>query len=257
MPSAATTRSASNVVRPSPTAGRSPASARTLSTATPVRISTRSPRPAISASCRSSRCTTTGIRSGRAVRPGPHQPVTVGAADAAVGQRGGDGVQAGAEAEHPQGAYPVGPQHQRRWVPGGPGRPRSSRVTCQPERASAPAAASPPSPAPTTTARAHAAPLSFPVGGPATRAAGPVGPRRRVGAVARVGARHRFRRVDHRRAVASAPPLSRSSGSDGPVVGSAAGSGWSSVTGTSSAAGPAGRTPVSWYVLNRSSSTTW
>ena len=110
VPSAATTRSASMVCRPSLTAGRSPGSTRTWRTVTPVRSSTRSPRPAISASCRSSRCTTTGIRSA-GNGPGLHEPVPVRATDPTVGQRGGDGGQAGAEAEGLQRADAVGPEH--------------------------------------------------------------------------------------------------------------------------------------------------
>ena len=80
-------------------------------TATPVRISTRSPSPATRASCRSSACDQQR-RSPRGGRLRLHQPLTVRAAHPAVGHRGGDRVQAGAEPQRPQRPHPARPQQQ-------------------------------------------------------------------------------------------------------------------------------------------------
>ena len=156
-----------------------PASTRTWRTATPVRISTRSPRPAISASCRSSRCTTTGVRSAGHRARGCTSQCPSGRRTPPSGSGVAIGGQAGAEAERLQRADAVGPEHHARSARRRTRSPRSSRVTCQPERASAPATARPPMPAPTTTAVRIGRRSAVPVGGPRARGVGPVGPRGR------------------------------------------------------------------------------
>jgi hypothetical protein len=96
--------------RPSPTAGGS-VDGRALCTSTPLRMSTWSPRPAMNASCRSSRCTTTGGVAARTPGCTSHWP---------SGRRMPAGGTAVAMPSRPPASPsarsardPVGPQHQR------------------------------------------------------------------------------------------------------------------------------------------------
>src|SRR2546430_1970975 len=160
-PSAATTRSASQVVRPSPTPGRSPPDSRTVRTPTPVRMSIRSPSPATSVSCRSSRCTTTEESGPSSSSPAATSGWTSHWPLGRRTPREGAGLAIASRPAPRPSAYrartPLG-QITRAAESPRSRSPRSSRVTCQPVRANAPATASPPTPAPTTTAERIATP---------------------------------------------------------------------------------------------------
>ncbi len=114
----------------------------------------------MSASCRSSRCTTTGIRSAGVDRGCTSQCPS--------GRRtppSGSGVAiASSPSPSPRARSartPLG-QSTTAVASGRTRSARSSSVTCHPERASTPATAIPPSPAPTTTALRMTPPLSCP-----------------------------------------------------------------------------------------------